>query len=323
LRMRRALSLLPLLFVAMSRGLHAEPYPDKLIRIVVPFTAGATTDVMARLIAAKITDEWKVPVIVDNKPGASGIVGAQYVAKTAPDGYNLIMVTDSHISLPNMFRSVPFDPIKDFTPIVMLGRAPNVFVVNPATKVNTIQELVAYARAHPGELSYGSAGPGGSNHMTAELFKLQANAQIQHIAYKGGAPNALAVAANEVPMSVSLLPTIDSFVKTGKVRALAITSATRNPAMPNVPTLAESGFPGFESYEWWALLGPAGMPPEIVNKLNAEFDHIMKLPDVRERMATIGIEYNGGGTPAQTTAYMKAELEKWAKVANSAGIKPE
>jgi tripartite-type tricarboxylate transporter receptor subunit TctC len=267
--------------------------------------------------------DWNVSVIVEDRPGASGMVGAQYVAKAPPDGYMLILVTDSQVSLPNMFKSVPFDPVKDFTPIIMMGRAPNVFVVNPATPVHSIAELIALAQAHPGQLSYGSAGPGGSNHMTAELFKLQAKVNIVHVPYKGGAPNALAVVANEVPMSVSLLPTIDPFLKSKQVRPLAITSAKRMDVLPDVPTMAESGFPGFESYEWWALLGPAGMPKDVVDKLNVELAKIMASPDVKQRLRTIGVEYSGDTTPQQSEAYMKAEMKKWAEVAKGAGMKPE
>lgn len=318
----RALLMLFALGALSAGALHAESYPDRLIRIVVPFPPGATTDALARLVANKMSDDWKVSVIAENRAGASGLLGADYVAKSPADGYTLILVTDAHVSLPNMFRSVSFNPVKDFTPIMMMGRAANVFVVNPSLPVHSIKELVAMAKAQPGKLSYGSAGPGGSNHLTAELFKLQAKVNIQHIPYKGGAPNALAVVANEVPMAVSLFPTIDPFIRAGKVRAIGITSATRNPALPDVPTLAESGFPGFESYEWWALLGPAGMPKDIVNKLNAEVSHIMSLPDMKERVQKLGVEYSGGATPEQTRDYMQSEMERWAKVAKSAGIQP-
>jgi tripartite-type tricarboxylate transporter receptor subunit TctC len=302
---------------------QAQTYPDHVVKIVVPFAAGATTDVMARLVANKMQDDWKVPVIIENKAGASGLVGAQMVTKSTADGYTLILVTDHHVSLPNMFRSVTLDPVKDFTPVMMMGRAPNVFVVNSVSPIKTIQELVETARAKPGTLSYGSAGLGGSNHMTAELFKQEAKLDILHIPYKGGAPNATAIVSNEVPMSVSLLPTIEGFVKTGQVRALAISSAERHPLLPNVPTLAESGFRGFETYEWWAMLGPPGMPKEVVDKLNAELVKVLNLPDIRDKFDKIGVEYGGPTTPEQTRSYMAQEMERWTAVAKNAGMKAE
>ena len=304
-------------------ALRAQTYPNGTIKIIVPFAAGATTDVMARLVANKMQENWKVPVIVENKAGASGLVGAQQAFKSPADGYTLVLVTDHHVSLPNMYKSVPFDPVKDFTPIMMMGQAPNVFVVNSASPIRTIQELIAAARANPGGLSYGSAGLGGSNHMTTELFKQQAKVDILHIPHRGGAPNATAIVGNQVPMAVSLLPTIEGFIKNGQVRALAISSAKRHPLFPDVPTLAESGFPGFETFEWWAMLGPAGMPKDLVNKLNGEFIRILSLPDIRDKFDKIGVEYGGPTTPEQTAAYMAAEMERWTTVAKNAGMKPE
>lgn len=310
------------LSILASPALYAQAYPSKPIRIVIPFAAGASTDALVRITGVKMSENWGVQIVADNRPGAGGMLGADVTAKSAPDGYTLVSVVSSHVVHPSLFKTVPYDPLKDFTPVIMQGRAANMLVVHPSLPVRTVQELLQLARARPGQLSYGSAAAGGSNHLTTELLKIAAKIDMQHIPYKGGAPNATAVAGGEIPLTFSLVPTISAFVKAGRVRALAITSAARDPVFPNVPTLAESGFPGFESYEWWALLGPAGVPKEIAAKLNAEVDRIMKLADVKERVAALGIEYSGGSVE-QTEAYLRAERDKWSKVVKAAGLKQE
>ena len=320
--MRGKLRVCAVLLLLHAGSAYAQSYPVKPIRVVIPYAAGASTDALVRITGAKMNENWGVQVIADNRPGAGGMLGGEIAAKSAPDGYTLLSVVSSHVVHPSLFKAMSYDPTRDFTAIILQGRAANMIVVHPSLPVYSIKELVALARARPGQLSFGSATAGGSNHLTGELFKIVAKIDLQHIPYKGGAPNATAVAAGEIPLTISLVPTIANFVKAGRVRPVAITSGKRDPAYPQVPTLVESGFPGFESYEWWALLAPTGVPRDIVAKLNAEVDRVMKLPDVRDRVAALGIEYTGS-TPEQADAYVKSERERWAKVVKAAGIKQE
>ena len=301
---------------------QSQAYPARPIRFVVPFPPGAATDTVTRILGVKMTENWGVPVLVENRPGAPGMVGAAVVAKSAPDGYTLVNVISSHVVHPSLILKVPFDPIADFTPIVMLMRSPNLFCVTLSLPVHSIAELVANARANPGKLSFGATGVGGSNHLTGELFKIAAQVDIQAVPYKGAAPAIADAVGGQIPMVISTIASVGPMVKGGKLRALAVSSSRRDPSFPDVPTLAESGYPGFDASEWWAILGPAGMPADVVAKLNAEIDRIMKLPDVKARSAELGIEYIGG-TPEEARAFMKSEMEKWSKVVRSAGLKPE
>jgi len=317
-----ALVLLAAGLLAAAPGTLAQAYPSRPIRFVVPFPPGAATDTVTRILGVKMTESWGQPVLVENRPGATGMVGAAVVAKSAPDGYTLVNVISSHVVHPSLVLKVPFDPIADFTPIVMLMRSPNLFCVNLAFPANSVAELVANAKANPGKLSFGATGVGGSNHLTGELFKIAAGVDIQAVPYKGAAPAIADAIGGQIPLVISTIASVGPMVKGGKLRALAVSSARRDPSFPDVPTLAESGYPGFDASEWWAILGPAGMPPEVVAKLNAEIDRIMKLPDVKARSAELGIEYIGG-TPDEARAFMKSEMDKWSKVVRSAGLKPE
>ena len=308
--------------LAPALGVRAQVYPARPIRFVVPFPPGAATDTVTRILGAKMTESWGQPVLVENRPGATGMVGAAVVAKSAPDGYTLVNVISSHVVHPSLVLKVPFDPIADFTPVIMLMRSPNLFCVNLALPVHSIAELVANAKANPGRLSFGATGVGGSNHLTGELFKIAAQVDIQAVPYKGAAPAISDAIGGQIPMVISTIASVGPMVRAGRLRALAVSSARRDPGFPDVPTLAESGYPGFDASEWWAILGPAGMPAEVVAKLNAEIDRIMKLPDVKARSAELGIEYIGG-TPEEARAFMKSEMERWSKVVRSAGLKPE
>jgi len=305
-----------------ATGVRAQAYPGHPIRFVVPFPPGAATDTVTRILGVKMTESWGQPVLVENRPGATGMVGAAVVAKSAPDGYTLVNVISSHVVHPSLALKVPFDPIADFTPVVMLMRSPNLFCVNLALPVRSVAELVAYAKANPGKLSFGATGVGGSNHLTGELFKIAAQVDLQAVPYKGAAPAISDAVGGQIPMVISTIASVGPMVKAGKLRALAVSSARRDPSFPDVPTLAESGYPGFDASEWWAILGPAGMPAEIVARLNGEIDRIMKLPDVKARSSELGIEYIGG-SPEEARAFMKSEMEKWSKVVRSAGLKPE
>lgn len=322
LPLRFAAVLLVAGLLAPAPDVLAQAYPARPIRFVVPFPPGAATDTVTRILGIKMTESWGQPVLVENRPGATGMVGAAVVAKAPPDGYTLVNVISSHVVHPSLVLKVPFDPIADFTPVVMLMRSPNLFCVNLALPVHSVAELVANAKANPGKLSFGATGVGGSNHLTGELFKIAAHVDMQAVPYKGAAPAISDAIGGQIPLVISTIASVGPMVKAGKLRALAVSSARRDPSFPEVPTLAESGYPGFDASEWWAILGPAGMPGEVVAKLNAEIDRIMNLPDVKTRSRELGIEYIGG-TPEEARAFMRSEMDKWSKVVRSAGLKPE
>lgn len=312
------LGLCALLLVAVLA--NAQSYPAKPIRIVIAFAPGGGSDAVSRLIGQKITESWGVQVITDNRPGAAGIIAGDLVAKAQPDGYTLGNLISSHVVLPSLYRKVPFDPITDFTPIIMLMRSPNVICVHPSLPVRSIKELVALARARPGSLVFGSAGIGGSNHLTGEMFRLAVGIDIQHLPYKGGGPAAADLVGGHIPMTVSSIGTVVPYIQAGRIRALAVTSTKRQVVLPDVPTLDESGYPGFDAAEWWVVLGPANMPKDIAQKLNTEIDRIMRLPDIQKWLTNLANEYMGS-TPEQAGAYMRSEMNKWSKVVQSAGIK--
>ena len=311
-----------LLAMALCANATAQVYPGKSVRWIVPYPPGGSTDIIARTIGQKLADAWSVQVIIDNRPGASGMIGTDLVAKSAPDGYTLVQVTSGHVLQPSLYRKVPFDTINDFTPVILLVRSPNLICVHPSLPVRSIQELIALARAHPGKLSYGIGGLGSSNHLIGEMFKAAAKIVMTPIPYKGSAPAAADAIGGQIPMLLQTITSAGTYVKAGRLRALALTALKRNAGFPDVPTLDESGFPGFEGSEWWALLGPAGMPKDIVAKLNAEIDRIMNRADVQARFAEIGTDYIGG-TPEQAGAHIRSEMSKWSKVAQAAGLKPE
>ena len=306
--------------VAMSAAHAAAQYPNRPIRIVTGFAAGATSDAIGRILGQKITDTWNQQVIVDNRPGASGMVGAEIVARSAPDGHTLALVVGAIVVHPSLFAKVPYDPIRDFAPIAMIGRVTTVIAVHPSLPARSVRELVALAKAQPGKLVYGTGGAGSSAHLTAELFKQLAHIDIVHVPYKGGAPAITDLLGGQIPMTFSVLFTALPHIKSGRVIGLAVTSAQRQPVLPQTPTLAESGYPGFDTSDWWALLAPSGTPADIVGRLNAETNRILRLADVRERFAALAIEPLGG-TGEHAAQFMQSEMDKWAKVVRQAGLK--
>jgi len=301
---------------------QAQAYPAKPIRFIVPYNPGGVTDAVARLIAQKLAESWNVAVPVENHAGASGMLGADLVAKARADGYTIGMVASGHVLLPVLFREVSFDPLKDFTPVTITVRSANVICVHPTVPSKSIKELVELARARPGELFFGSAGTGQSSHLSGEMFRIAAGIDIQNVSYKGGGPAMADLVGGHIPIAVSSLLGAAPFVKAGKIRALAVTSAKRQATFPDIPTLAESGYPDFEASEWWAIIAPAGMPKDILARLNAEIDRIMLLPDVQDKFATLGVD-RIGGSPDQSSAFMQSEMEKWTKVVKTVGLKPE
>ena len=301
----------------------AQPsaYPTKPIRLVVPFPAGGTTDILARAAAQKLTEAWGQSVVVDNRPGAAGNIGSELVAKAAPDGYTLLMGTvGTHAINPGLYAKMPYDHVKDFVPVILVAGVPNVLVVNPSLPVNSVAELIAYAKANPGKLNFASSGSGTSIHLSGELFMSMTGARMTHVPYKGSAPALQDLAGGQVQLMFDNLPSSLALIKAGKLRALAVTSAARAAALPDVPTIAESGVPGFEASSWFGILAPAGTPAPIVAKIDAEVAQWLASPDARERLLAQGANA-AGGTPDDFARHIAAETAKWAKVVRDSGAK--
>ena len=300
---------------------QAPAYPTKPVRIVVPFPAGGATDILARAVAQKLTETWGQAFVVDNRPGAGGNIGSELVAKAAPDGYTLEMGTvGTHAINASLYAKMPYDHVKDFAPIILVAGVPNVLVVNPAVPVNSVQELIAYAKANPGKLNFASSGSGTSIHLSGELFKVMAGVQMTHIPYKGSAPALADLLGGQVQLMFDNLPPSLPQIKGGKLRALGVTSAARAPALPDTPTIAESGLPGFEASSWFGLLAPAGTPPAIIAKLNTEIAKWLASPEAREKLVAIGANI-AGGTPEDFARHIRVETAKWAKVVKESGAK--
>ncbi|HET9337661.1 MAG TPA: tripartite tricarboxylate transporter substrate binding protein [Casimicrobiaceae bacterium] len=296
-------------------------YPSQPIRIVVPFPPGGATDIMARAAAQKLAEAWKAQVVVDNRPGAGGNIGSELVAKAAPDGYTLEMGTvGTHAINASLYAKMPYDHVKDFTPVVLVAAVPNVLVVHPSVPANSVQELIAYAKANPGKLNFASSGAGTSIHLSGELFKVMAGVQMTHVPYKGSAPAITDLLGGQVQLMFDNLPPSLPHIRAGKLRALAVTTSERAPALPDVPTVAESGLPGFEASSWFGLLAPAGTPREIVVKINGEIARWLVTPEAKEKMIAIGANAKGG-TPEDFAKHIADETAKWAKVVKESGAK--
>ena len=305
--------------VAMGES-AAQSYPTRSIRLVAPSTPGDAPDVIARLVAERLSVVLGQQVVVENRPGAGGVVGSEIVAKAAPDGYTLIMGNaGSHGINAAVYSALPYNILKDFAPISQIAVAPNIFVVNPEIPVKTIPEFIAYAKARPGQLSYASGGNGSSSHMSMELLKSMAGIDVVHVPYKGSTPALTDVIGGQVAvMSVNMPPAVPH-VKAGKLRALAVTTRARTPSLPDLPTVGES-LPGYETVAWFGVLAPAGTPKDIVNRLSIELGKIARSPDMRERLAGMGAE-PVGGTPDEFAAVMARDIAKWTTLAKSVGIK--
>src|SRR5438477_3040941 len=309
------------IFFALVTALaHAQTYPTKPIRLVVPFPPGGATDILARDVAQKLTEAWGQAVIVDNRPGAGGNIGSELVAKSAPDGYTLEMGTvGTHAINASLYAKMPYDHVKDFTPIILVASVPNVLVVNPAVPVNSVRELIAYAKANPGKLNFASSGSGTSVHLSGELFKVMAGVQMTHVPYKGSSPALTDLIGGQVQLMFDNLPSSLAFIKAGKLRALAVTSASRAPALPDVPTVADT-VPGFEASSWFGVLAPAGTPPEIIARINGEVTKWLATPEAKEKLTAQGANV-AGGTPQDFAKHIQAETAKWAKVVKESGAK--
>src|SRR5256886_16444240 len=298
--------------IATLASAQAPTYPDKPIRIVVPFPVGGVADTFGREIGRKLTEAWGQPVVIDNRPGAGGNIGADMVAKAPPDGYTLVIGNiGTHAVNVSLLPGMPFDPIKDFAPIVHILDAEGLLVVNPSIAATTVPELIALARAQPGKLSYGSAGLGTTSHLAGEMFKSMTKVDIVHVPYKGNVPAITDLLGGQTSMIFATMPTVLPHVRAGKLRPLAVLGAVRSPALPDVPTVAES-VPGFEVSNWIELFGPAGMPPAIVSRLNAEVQKVMLSPEIQKRLETEGAEFIPMN-PEQFANIQKAELANRAK----------
>ena len=302
-------------------GAQAQPYPTRPVTLVVPFPAGSTTDLVGRILAAKLSDRLGQQIVIDNRGGAGGVVGTEAVARAAPDGYTLLMGTiGTHSINPSVYPNVGYDPIKDFAPIIQFGTAPNVLVVNPGLPVHSVKELIAYAKARPGEVNYASSGNGTSNHLSGALFGAREGLRIVHVPYRGGAQAITDLLRGEVSfMFYHYLPLL-AHIREGKLRALAVTSAKRIDALPEVPVMAEAGMPDFEVSAWFAVYAPPKTPPEIVKKLHGEIAGILEAPETKQSLVAQGID-PVHGTPDDLVALMKSELARWARVVEDAGAK--
>ena len=305
-------------FTCASGVTVAQAWPSKAITIIVPFPAGGTTDLITRPIAQKLSESLKQPVIVDNRGGAGGTLGATLAARAAPDGYTLLVGAVHHTIATTLYKKLPYSFEKDFAPITVLAFVPNIVVVNPSVKAKNIQELVALTKTKPGGVTYGSAGSGTSHHMAAELFKTMAKVDMQHVPYKGGGPMMQDLMGGQIDVAFETAASATPPIKTGKIRALAITTTKRSPAMPDLPTVAESGLPGYEVLTWYGLLAPAATPKEIVARLQSEVAKILQMPDIKQRIADISSD--PGGIPSDQFAdLIKKETVKWAKVVKESG----
>lgn len=306
---------------ALATQAVAQPqYPAKPIRLVVPFSAGSATDILARIVGTKMGESGHWQVVVDNRPGAGGTLGATTVAKSAPDGYTLILVSVGHAINATLYPKLGYDTLKDFAPVSLVASVPNVLVVNAASPYKSVRDVVAAAKAKPGSMNFNSAGSGSSTHLSGEMFKMQAGIDIMHIPYKGTGEALTDVMAGRGDMMFA--PTVSAmpFVKQGKLRALAVTTPKRAGALPDIPTIAESGLPGYAFDSWFGVLAPAGTPKEIVNALNAEIGKALASPDVRERLAAQGAEPRTS-TPQEFASYIQAEIGKLAPVVKQSGVR--
>jgi tripartite-type tricarboxylate transporter receptor subunit TctC len=299
---------------------HADTFPDKPVTLVIPFPPGGPTDAMARTLAAEMKDRLGQPMIVENRAGAGGNIGAEYVARAAPDGQTLLFGTSGPLAInASLYRKINYDPAKSFAPVIQVGHLPNILVVNPAVPVKNVKELIAYAKANPGKLSYASSGNGASSHLAGVLFNASAGIDLQHIPYKGTGPALNDLLGGQVSMSFTDVLTALPYVKTGKLRALGVTTTERSQALPDVPTVAEQGVPGYDVSVFFGIVAPAGTPPERIAKLNQAFVDVLDTPKVKQLFASQGLEPAPSSTPQQLGKFIQAQMAKWAGVVKQAG----
>jgi len=306
-----------------AAGAAAQSYPSKPVRIIVPLAAGGNVDLVARSLAQQISESIGQQIVVENRPGASAIVGTQFVARAAPDGYTLLAIANTFAVVPSIVRDPGYDPLKDFAAVSLTCRVPQVLEVNPVLPVRSVKELIALAKARPGQISYASSGLGSTGHMAAELLNRQAGVKMLHVPYKGNAQSIIDVIGGQVMMMFDQVSTSINYIRAGKLRALAVTSLTRSPLLPQVPTVDESGARGYEDITFNGLMAPAGTPRDILRRLNEEVAKAVRVPQLHQRFIEQGVELAASPSPEDFAAYVKAEFEKKAKLAREAGIRME
>lgn len=302
---------------------HAQqPFPLRPVRLIVPFTPGAINDLIARLLAAKLAEGWGQQVVVDNRPGAGTLIGTDLVAKATPDGHTLLLVSAAFAINPTLYAKLPFDPVRDFAPITLVGAAPFVMVVAPSLPVRSVRELVALAKSKPGQLSYASTGIGATAHLVGEMLKTAAGISLVHVPYKGFAPALTDVIAGQVQVTYGTYSTLAPHIQAGRVRALAVTSAKRSQLTPDLPTVAEAGYPNFNATAWWGVVAPARVPAAIIQKLQADLAAIVRQPEMRERLAREGVDV-AANPPSEFGAFIREEIQRWGVAVKQSGAKPE
>ena len=322
LRLAAAVTLAALGVLTITPAAMAQAWPNKSVRVVIPFPAGGSADTLARLLGQKLTERLGQPFVADNRPGAGGNIGTELVAKAAPDGYTFLMGVSSIAIAPSLYANLNWDPSKDLAPVVLVASTPNILVVHPSVAASSVQELVALAKSKPGQLNYASGGNGATNHLAGELFKRMTGTEIVHIPYRGNPLAVIDVLNGQVAMMFDFMITSLPHVKAGKLRPLAVTGTQRSAQVPELPTVSEAGVTGYEASTWFAVMAPAGTPAEAIGKLNAEVNAVLRLPDVRERLDTLGAEPLGG-TSADVATRLHADLIKWTEVVKAANIKIE
>ena len=301
----------------------AQQYPSRPIRLIVPFTPGGTTDIVARVVGNRLAESLGVQVVIENRPGAAGSIGAEVAARSKPDGYTLFMGHIGTLAVnPALYAKLPYDPLRDFAPISMVTMVPSMLVVHPSLPVKSMKELMAFAKSHPGALTYGSTGAGGTPYLAVEYFKVMAKLDIVEVPYKGAAPMTTDLISGEISLTITGIPALLPHVKSGRLRALAVSSAKRSAAVPELPTMSEAGLRGYEATAWYGIVAPAGTAREILVKLNAEVISSLKHPDVGNRLKSEGAE-PGGSTPNEFAAFIKTETARWAEVIKTTGVKQQ
>ncbi len=311
-----------LLLAVSSWSCAAEGYPSKPIRMIVPFTAGGGADIVGRLIAQKVSEDWGEQIIVENRAGAAANIGAAFVAKSDPDGYKLLFTGPNHSTNVSLYDNLTYDPVRDFAPVALLTSAPLILVANPEFPAKSVADLIALARAQPGRIAYGSAANGGAGHLAMELLKSTAGIDMIHVPYKGSAPMINDLIGGRISIAFDNILSSSQFIKAGSLRAIATSGASRAPSIPGTPTVAESGLPGFDVTVWQGLLAPAGTPPEIVDLLNRKFVAALHAPEVTSRLAAMNIELTGS-TPGQFAEFLRNDIAKWARVIKESGARPD
>jgi tripartite-type tricarboxylate transporter receptor subunit TctC len=318
----RIAKLLSLLAALASLGAQAQPFPAKPVRFIVPFATGGASDIVGRVVGQKLGEVWGQTVVIDNRAGGSGMIGTELVARAAPDGYVLLVVEPTFAITPGLFAKVPFDVQKDFVPIVQLGQAPQVLVVHPSVPVKTVKELIALAKAKPGQLNFASPGTGTTGHLGLELFKMMAKVDMVHIPYKGAGPAVADLLGGQISVAVVSVSSAQTNIKAGRLRALGVTSEKRFSGLPDIPTIAEAALPGFDTLQWWGLVAPRATPPELVNKIAADFGRLAASIEMKERMLALGAE-TVASSPERFAAFIRDEIDKWGKLVRASGAKAD